>query len=225
MATHQTAVLSTPDSPSSPSDEVLLRRLIDGSQDAVATLYDRHIRAVYGAALRVTNDPGTASDVVQETFLALWNRAELFDPARGSLVAWLVTIARNRAIDRVRSANRHDRAMPFSSFANEKTAETDRPVADWLTAAGTLIAAADPERAPDIVVAERERRECLELGIGELPPLEREVIVLAYQGGLTQTEIAARLDWPLGTVKTRTRRALQILRERLGSPDSPCGVA
>ena len=81
-------------------DEVLVRRLIDGSQVALAQLYDRHAQTVYAAAVRVGRDPGIAADVVQETFLALWDRAEMFDPELGSLRAWLHTIARNRAVDR-----------------------------------------------------------------------------------------------------------------------------
>src|SRR6266550_9602784 len=90
------------------SDASLMRRVVDGSQDALASLYDRHGGAVFRAALRTSRDHSIAAEVVQETFLALWNRAELFDPARGSLSAWLATIARNRAIDRLRSAARHE---------------------------------------------------------------------------------------------------------------------
>jgi RNA polymerase sigma-70 factor (ECF subfamily) len=200
---------------SATSDETLLQGVLDGSHDAVAILYDRHASAVFGAALRVTTDRATAADVVQETFLALWNRAELFDASRGALVSWLVTIARNRAIDRVRFATRHERALSFSSFGEDHAAADDRPIADWLTMAGTLVAASDPERTPEAALTEHELHEDLQHAIAALPPREREVIRLAYGAGLSQTEIAERLDWPLGTVKTRTRRALHALRERL----------
>ena len=98
----------------SQSDSSLLGQLIEGSQDAFAGLYDRHAQAVFATALRVSQDRGIAAEVVQDTFLTLWNRAELFDPARGALPTWLLAIARNRADDRVRVASRHDRAAPFA---------------------------------------------------------------------------------------------------------------
>src|SRR5689334_16250297 len=106
-----------PDEPIEPTpDAILVRRIVDGSHDAVATLYDRHASAVFTAALRAGADRWVAAEVVQETFLALWNRAEQFDPSRGSLRSWLLTIARNRSVDHFRAAGRHDRAAVFSSF-------------------------------------------------------------------------------------------------------------
>ena len=127
--------------PSEPvSDASLLRDLIAGSEEALAGLYDRHGKAVHAAAMRAGGDPWVAAEVVQETFLALWNRAELFDPSRGTLPAWLTAIARNRAIDRLRAAGRHDRAASFSSFV--RTDADDHSVVEWLTATGELVGVA-----------------------------------------------------------------------------------
>jgi RNA polymerase sigma-70 factor (ECF subfamily) len=195
------------------SDAALLREVIRGSQDAFASLYDRHVGAVYGAAIRVNRDPETAAEVVQETFLVLWDRAEAFDPERGALPSWLATIARNRAIDHVRSAARHDRATSFASYALPDVEEST--TLDWLTGSGSLIAAGTPEVAPEEAFEAREARETVHEVLASIPPAERQLLVLAYQGGFSQSEIAERLGMPLGTVKTRTRRALHRLRDRL----------
>jgi RNA polymerase sigma-70 factor (ECF subfamily) len=214
------------------SDEDLVGEVISGSHDALAALYDRHVRAVHAAAMRSTGDRWTAGEVVQETFLALWDRAERFDPARGHLGAWLVTIARNRGIDHLRAAARHQRAVTFSSFGQDAVDEPS--LVEWLTTTGELIAAAGPEPLPEAALSMRETRATIADAVASLDPAEQQVIALAYGDGLTQVEIAAELGWPLGTVKTRTRRALRQLRERLEPPPSPamvrpafdpCGVA
>jgi RNA polymerase sigma-70 factor (ECF subfamily) len=206
------------------TDATLVQDLIQGSEDALADLYDRHGSAVFAAAMRAVGDRWMAAEVVQETFLTLWNRADLFDPSRGTLAAWLATIARNRAIDRVRAAGRHDRAASFSSFA--RTEADDDSVTEWLTASGELIGAAGPAPVPDVALTDKETRASIVEALGALDPLERRVIVLAYDGGLSQSEIATSLGWPIGTVKTRTRRALRHLRDRLDPPAAgvPGGV-
>jgi RNA polymerase sigma-70 factor (ECF subfamily) len=163
--------------------------------------------------MRVSRDHWIASEVVQETFLALWDRAERFDPSRGTLPGWLATIARNRAIDHLRATARHQRAAAFSSFAG--AAEHEDWTGDWLTGSGALIGSAEPEPAPEAVVSGKETRAAVHDAVASLSPWERSVIELAYAGGLTQAEIATRLGWPIGTVKTRTRRALHHLRDRL----------
>jgi RNA polymerase sigma-70 factor, ECF subfamily len=187
--------------------------LVEGSEDALAGLYDRHGPAVFAEANRLSRDRWVAAEVVQETFLALWNRAELFDPSRGPLRAWLMTIAHNRAIDHLRRASRHDRAAAFSSLAGTNGA--DASTTEWLAAAGTPVAAAGPEPGPEMALASKETRASITDALASLTPVERSVIDLAYDGGLTQSEIAVRLGWPIGTVKTRTRRALRHLRDRL----------
>ena len=214
MAIESLALDAHPDRDRDPlPDASLIQRLIDGSEDALADLYDRHAQAVFAAAVRVTRDDGIAAEVVQDTFLAMWNRAELFDPSRGALRAWLLTIARNRSIDRLRAAMRHEPAASFSSFGHGEP--DDRPTAEWLTSTGDLIGAAGPEPGPEMALSDKETRESIKDALASLPGLERRVIELAYDTGLSQSEIAAHLGWPVGTVKTRTRRALRHLRERL----------
>jgi RNA polymerase sigma-70 factor (ECF subfamily) len=198
------------------SDKSLVDEVVGGSQQAFAALYDRHVDAVYAAAMRVSRDSWIAAEVVQETFLALWNRAELFDPARGPLTAWLQRIARNRTVDHLRAAGRHHRATTFSSFTTDGV--EDDWIEQWLTNTGELIGAAGPEQGPEVALASKETRESIEVALATLAPHERSVIQLAYGDGLTQSEIATRLGWPLGTVKTRTRRALRQLGDRLERP-------
>jgi RNA polymerase sigma-70 factor (ECF subfamily) len=197
------------------SDADLVTELIGGSHDALAALYDRHSGAVFAAAMRASRDHWIASEVVQETFLAFWDRAERFDPSKGSLAGWLSTIARNRAIDHLRAAGRHHRAATFSSFG---AAADDHTTVEWLTASGELVGSASPEPVPELALTAKETRAAIQDAMATLDPVERSVIELAYAGGLTQVEIASQLGWPLGTVKTRTRRALQHLRDRLETP-------
>ncbi|HEV7811022.1 MAG TPA: sigma-70 family RNA polymerase sigma factor, partial [Candidatus Limnocylindrales bacterium] len=146
----------------------------------------------------------------------LWNKAEQFDANRGSLGGWLATIARNRAIDRFRSAGRHAQATPFASVRRDD--HDDESFDDWLVSSATVLAAASPELGPDDAFAEKDSREVIEAALGGLTELERLTIVLAYRDGLSQSEIAEELGWPLGTVKTRSRRALRRLRDLLDPP-------
>ena len=194
-------------------DPCLLRELIAGSESAFETLYDRYSASIFATAQRASHDRGLADEVVQETFLALWNRAESFDPTRGSLIAWLSTIARNRTIDHLRASGRRLAPAPFSTFGWADA--TDGSATDWIERTGELVGAAEPEPEPEGVLASKETREAIAIGLAGLGAAERQVILLAYQEGLTQSEIAARLGWPIGTVKTRTRRAHRQLREVL----------
>ena len=194
-------------------DIVLVRQVAQGSEGALASLYDRHAAAVFRLALSVNRDRGVAEEVVQETFLALWNRAELFDPALGSLASWLLAIARNRAIDRIRGAARRVPAAPFSALVGDQPDEAS--AVDWLVASGDILAVGAPEPGPEMALAARETQVAVARAIASLDGLERETILLAYRDGLSQSEIAARLGWPIGTVKTRSRRALRRLRAAL----------
>ena len=198
------------------SDATLVQQLIAGSAEALAVLYDRYAPEVFAAVVRMTGDRSIANEIVQETFLALWNRAELFDASRGSMRAWLLTIARNRAVDHHRAVGRHHRAVAFSAF--ERGEEQDPPIAEWLATSGRPVAMATAEDDPEHALAAKEMRASIAGALTSLPPLERSVILLAYAEGLSQSEIAARLGWPMGTVKTRTRRALRHLRDWLERP-------
>jgi RNA polymerase sigma-70 factor, ECF subfamily len=206
-------------------DAALVREVVAGSHDALARLYDRHADGVFAAASRLTSDRGMAEEVVQETFLALWDHAETFDPSRGSLAAWLHTIARNRTVDRLRAAGRRPAAIPLSAVAagsgGAPDGAADPDALERVLAGGSMVAASVPPRAPEAAAALAELRAALQAALASMPDDERVVIVLAYGEDLSQSEIAERLGWPLGTVKTRTRRALAHLREVLGTGVGP----
>lgn len=186
-----------------PSDEELVAALIKGDESALRLLYDRHAGAIFRAALVRVGDRQLAEEILQDTYLALWNRAELFDARVGSLIGWLATIARNRSIDRLRALGRRPPPLPLGWLTGDSATQTEP--------------AAAPTRANDPEVALEIGWISAEVGraLAEMPEMEREVITLAYYEELSQSEIAARLEWPLGTVKTRTRRALGRLRESL----------
>ena len=195
-------------------DADLVRAVAAGSEDALVQLYDRYAGAVYATARRLTTDRGLAEDVVQESFLALWNRAEQYDPAMGSLPAWLLTIARNRTIDRLRAIGRRPPIVAVSDMALSD--EGDTATLERLVTGGAVVGAGMPVMSPASVLAETELRTALAAALAGLPELERTVLVLAYREELSQSEIAERLGWPIGTVKTRTRRALLRMRNALG---------
>lgn len=198
--------------------------VVDGSHEALAALYDRHADAIFATVCRLTSDRGLAEEIVQETFLSLWDRAETYDPGVGSLAAWLHTIARNRTVDRLRAAGRRPTLMPLAPFGSDRNRTGDEPDAEALErlmASGTLVAGGQPAPSPEMAAALAELRAALHMALAGMPEAERTVIVLAYGEDLTQLEIAERLGWPLGTVKTRTRRALAHLRSVLGSGAGP----
>lgn len=194
-------------------DAVLLAAVAAGSHDALAALYDRHAIAIHALARRMTGDRQVAEEVVQETFLAMWNRAELFDPGVGSLSTWLFAIARNRSIDRLRAAGRRPMLMPLSAVGSPDADPTD--VLDHIVNSGTVLGGAVVDPSPEVAAEAAESRDAVAQALLAMPTAERVVIELAYRDELSQSEIATRLGWPLGTVKTRTRRALARLREAL----------
>ena len=173
------------------SDEALLVRLTQRDEEALALLYDRHGRAAYALARQIVRDAERAEDVVQEAFLAVWRRAETFRLERGSARSWLLAVTRNRAIDAIRGAEQ--RAGRYVSVAVEEL---------------PLMAPDDPEGDTLRQVEGRLVRQAL----AELPPEQREVVTLAYFGGLSYPEVAERMGIPLGTVKSRMRLALERLR-------------
>jgi RNA polymerase sigma-70 factor (ECF subfamily) len=176
------------------ADADLVARLQRRDAQALAELYDRYGRLAYSLIVRVVRDGALAEDLVQETFLRVWNRAQGFDAQRGALGPWLLAVARNRAIDYLRSASGRERnALELE--------EVDHP---------SLYT--DMER--DILASDKAR--LIRAALERLAPKQREVIELAYFEGLTQTEMAERMGQPLGTIKTWVRTALKNLREEFG---------
>ena len=199
-------------------DAALVRAVVDGSESALAALYDRHGSAIFALVLRLSGDRATAEEVVQETFLVLWDRAERFDPGVASLATWLRTIARNRTLDRFRATARRPRLVSLEPAAEGP----GRPEA---LGVGELVAVGSSEEDPLELTVASEQRAAVAAAVATMPDDERTVIIMAYQQDLTQVEIAERLGWPLGTVKTRTRRALRRLREALGDTEALDGPA
>jgi RNA polymerase sigma-70 factor (ECF subfamily) len=165
-----------------------------GNSLAFGTVYDDYAPLLYGLLLRIVRDPGDAQEVLQETFLAAWRDAEKFDASRGSELAWLISMARSRAIDRLRARQRRaDREQEAAREISTAIPDVDDPVAF------------------------REIRTAVRSALQELPDAQRSALELAYFEGLSQSEIASRLHEPLGTIKTRTNLAMKKLRERLGA--------
>jgi RNA polymerase sigma-70 factor (ECF subfamily) len=207
-------------------DAALVAEVVGGSHEALAAIYDRHADSIFATASRLTSDRGVAEEVVQETFLALWNRAETFDPSLGSLAAWLHTVARNRTVDRLRAAGRRPATVSLSAAAgSDATRGTgigpDNDALDRVLASGSVVAGSMPPPSPEMAAALGELRTALQGALATMPEDERRVLVLAYGEDLSQSEIAERLGWPLGTVKTRTRRGLARLRNVLSSGVGP----
>lgn len=193
-----------------PDEAALVEAVAAGSEEALAALYDRHVDGIHAVALRLAGDRQLAEEVVQETFLVLWNRAELFEPATASLATWLRAIARNRTVDRLRAAGRRPVLAPLPGGGPGDSA--DERALDRLPPNLAVIGGAAAAPGPEEAAEASEARASVGRALATMPDVERSVILLAYRDGLTQAEIAERLDWPLGTVKTRTRRALARLR-------------
>jgi len=197
-----------------PDDGLLLRRVAGGDEAAFMTLYDRHADALFGTTVRFLRDRESAAEVVQDVFVAIWLRADQYDPRFGSALGWLLGIARNRAIDRLRAESRRPRAV--HAWAGDPEANETVDLLDW---AGRR-RDGSVEGDPVIEVDRRWTRSLVRSTLAEMPPDERQVVVLAYDQALSQSEIADRLGMPIGTVKSRTRRALARLRSRLADvPD------
>lgn len=198
-------------------DTQLMVSLVRGDPTALAALYDRYADVVYRAAFRRLGDRQMAEEVVQDTWLALWDHAGSFDPTAGSLIAWLSTIARNRAVDRLRALGRRPGALPLSAVF-----DTD-PGAERVIANSQVLMSDQASRDPQVVLDESGLRATMLEALASIPSEERQVLELAYYGELSQSEIAQRLGWPIGTVKTRTRRALLRLRSVVSGSLGPDG--
>jgi RNA polymerase sigma-70 factor, ECF subfamily len=200
-------------------DATLAAGIAAGDEAPFMVVYDRHADLLFASVVRLLGDRDTAAEIVQESFLALWRRAHLYDARAGSLIGWLLAIARNRAIDHLRAQSRR----PILTSISGGPGDSDGPL-DGLDALdlearrvdGPGAAPADPASVAD----RRWSQSVVRSIVSELPEPERQAVVLAYAAGLSQAEIADRLGWPLGTVKSRTRRAMAHLRGRLAEvPD------
>ena len=172
------------------ADVALLQRIVARDESAVAKLYDRYNRLLFGLMLRILRDRGEAEEVLQEVFLSVWSKTDTYNASLGSPAAWLVRIARNRSIDRLRSRNVRSKVLEA----------VDEP------------AAADN---PESSAARNETQRGVVRALDTLPAEQRELIEHAYYLGLTHSELATKFGLPLGTVKTRVRTAMRALREQL----------
>jgi RNA polymerase sigma-70 factor (ECF subfamily) len=171
-------------------DVELVARVVKGDEEAFLALYDRHVGRVYGLTIHILGTPQFAEEATQDTFLKLWSRARQYVVEGGSFLPWLLTIARHVALDRIRLESRRPLLTNLSD-----------PEAIW-------------QNLPDSeTVTDEARWRTMHFAVQSLHPNQRKVIKLAYYQGMSQSEIADVLDWPLGTVKTRLRAAMENLRK------------
>ncbi len=173
-------------------DGQLLQAVGRGDQDALLALHQRYVNLVYSMAWRVLQDAGLAEEVTQDIFLKLWHKGQQYDPARGRFSSWLLSVTRFAAIDRLRREGRQPRQADIVTGGQDEMVALERLLptdhAAW------------------------ERGQHLRLLLAQLPPDQRQIIELAYFGGLTHSELAEQLGLPLGTVKGRLRLGLEKLR-------------
>lgn len=181
-----------------PPDLDVVRAMAAGEEAAATVLYDRHAAAMYGLAVRVVGEAADAEEVVLDAFAQAWREASRYDGTRGSVLGWLTTITRTRALDCVRARGRRARVTDAAAVV------TDEPAA-----------MGSGPSAPDMVVQDTETGAVVHRALQQLSAPQRQAIELAFFEGLTHHEVAARLQQPLGTVKTRIRQGLLKLRETL----------
>jgi RNA polymerase sigma-70 factor (ECF subfamily) len=186
---------------SDPTDFGLLQRIVARDTAALAELYDRHSRLLFSLILRILRDRPEAEEILQEVFLRVWTRAELYDPRLGSPTPWLVRLARNRAIDRVRARRIRETA--------------GRPALDEAMATPAASASATDIRTPEALVLDAERHGTVLDALAVLPAEQARLIEAAFFEGYTHSELAQRFGLPLGTVKTRIRAGMIAMRQRL----------
>ena len=177
----------------------LMRRIGQGDRRSFEELYDRFSGVLFSTAYRVLNNREAAEDVLQDVFIQIWDKAPLYDPARGKPMTWAVTLTRNRSIDRLRSIQRRTRLQDDVERESQSFEQFD-------------------DRSSFDAVASGETGALVREAIQKLSKDQREAIELAFFSSLTQTEIAGRLDVPLGTVKARIRRGMMKLKDVL-SPE------
>lgn len=177
-------------------DRYLIQRIRQKDMNAFSLLYDTYCRMLYTLALRILRDQADAETIVHDVFLYLWEHMDVYDEGRGSLSVWLVTLTRNRAIDRRRAGT-----------SRRDTLESADPLPDGLQSWNT----SEPLES----LLEQERQSIVRNALATLPSAQRNALELAYFDGLTQAQIAEQIGEPLGTVKTRIRLGLRKLREVL----------
>ena len=175
----------------------LLARITNRERVAFEELYTRYSNILYATAMKFLKEDADAQDVVQDVFIQIWDKAKLYDPAKGKPLTWALTLTRNRSIDRIRAIQRRSRLR--DDFEKETVADESTGIREALSG-----------------VDASERTQILRDAVARLSPEQRKVIDLAFFGGLTQSEIADRLGEPLGTIKARARRGLMKLKEILG---------
>ncbi|HKX61695.1 MAG TPA: sigma-70 family RNA polymerase sigma factor [Verrucomicrobiae bacterium] len=180
--------------PPDPTDAELLRRIAAGDAEAFGQLYDRTSRVLFSMARQILRNDAAAEDLLQDVYVQVWDRAGSFDESLGRPITWLITLTRNRAVDRLRASQRFERMI---EAAQEESV---------LTSAGN--AAVEPEM-------DGEQRRVIRAALNGLAAEQRQALDMAFFGGLTQSEIAEELKVPLGTVKARIRRGMLQLRDAL----------
>lgn len=186
------------------SDNMLMSLIARGNRPAFEELYDRYVRGCFGLAMKIVREPTMAEEVVQDVFMKIWSQPGIFSPERGRFSGWLLTLVHNRSVDKLR---RLKSGGAGSLIPLDGTVDGDVSLADMVP---------DTSQTPYDRAWSSEQGQIVREAIRALPVQQREAIVLAYFGGLTQKEIAERLQEPLGTIKTRTRSALHHLRRTLG---------
>ncbi|TWT89964.1 ECF RNA polymerase sigma factor SigK [Pseudobythopirellula maris] len=180
------------------SDNRLMAGVCEGQQDALATLYDRHSGMVYGLCLRVLGNTADAEGLVSDVFLEIWRKPHGFDPERGRFRSYLLTMARSRSIDRIRSVTKRSEKTHEAGVNHQAFAESQQSLG-----------------SPASQAIAEEHGRVIQEALGRLDPEQRTALQMAFYEGLTHREIAERLEAPLGTVKTRIRRGLQRMRGAL----------
>jgi RNA polymerase sigma-70 factor (ECF subfamily) len=180
------------DSP--PSAEILLTRIADGCSESLSTLYDEFSSGLFGIAVGILKNRAEAEEALQDIFLSVWKNAGKYNPEQGKASTWLITMTRNRCIDRIRSRQRREK-LHENAHAESMITRT--------------------ENGPDTPLMTSEMLEQVQATLKTLPDDMRHVLELVFFQSLTQTEIADNLQEPLGTVKSRIRRALQRVRSKL----------
>ena len=180
-----------------PADLELIERIRQGDQPALDLLYKRYSSPVYSLVWKILQNSEEAEDVALDVFWQVWRQADRYDPARGAPPAWIFTLARSRAIDRLRSRARRE----------DRTISIDDP--------NLHFDPLDENASPDQVVSFRQSRDAVRAAMENLSDVQREAVELAFLKGMTHVEIAERLGLPLGTVKTRIRQGLIRLRKHL----------